>query len=87
MLFKLDRIFGQPSETASMRLNLNRALRIAFRLKVRPEFVSPLDPKAPRLIDLEDLTGVGDPAIGENNSTMRLSSTRSLASHQTSRGA
>ena len=65
MLFKLDRIFGQPPETASMRLNLNRALRIAFRLKVRPEFVSPLDPKAPRLIDLEDLTGVGDPAIGE----------------------
>ena len=65
MLFKLDRIFGQPSETASMRLNLNRALRIAFRLKVRPEFV--FDHKAPRLFDLEDLTGVGDPAIGQNN--------------------
>jgi hypothetical protein len=51
------------------RLQIDGAARISFGLQLRPKFVAPFEYEAPRQIDLDNLAGVGDPPIREDQSS------------------
>src|SRR5437867_9463938 len=51
----------------ALRFDLDRAACIAFRLEIGHELVAPFDDDALERIDVEDLAGVGDATIGEDD--------------------
>src|SRR6516165_7008245 len=62
----VDFVHDRQLHDLARLLDLNRAARVALFVQLGPELVAPSEDQPLRLLDLDNLARVSDPAIGED---------------------